>query len=96
MLISIVASLVVVGIGFFNPNFFKQITDLVSTVDFHTALMKVMLSFLLFSGAIHINVNDLEKEGASIITFSTIGVFISTFIVAGLFFFNGEILWPFY
>ncbi len=48
--------------------------------------MKVMLSFLLFAGAIHIDLNTLKKESLSIFTFSTIGVIISTFIVAVLFY----------
>ncbi|MEO6406782.1 MAG: sodium:proton antiporter [Ferruginibacter sp.] len=86
MIISIIASLAVVGIGFFSPDFFKKTTDLIRAVDFHTALMKVMLSFLLFAGAIHIDINKLKKESTSIITFSTIGVLLSTFIVGGLMF----------
>ena len=48
--------------------------------------MKVMLSFLLFAGAIHIDLNLLKKESLSIVTFSTIGVLISTFFVACLFY----------
>ncbi|MEO7393990.1 MAG: sodium:proton antiporter [Chitinophagaceae bacterium] len=86
MIISIIASLGVVGIGFFSPDFFKQTTDIIKAIDFHTALMKVMLSFLLFAGAIHIDINKLKKESVSIITFSTVGVLLSTFIVAALLF----------
>ncbi len=86
MIISIVASLGVVVVGFFSPHFFKKTTDIISAVDFHTALMKVMLSFLLFAGALHIDINKLKKESTSIITFSTIGVLLSTFIVASLLF----------
>ncbi len=86
MIISIVASLGVVGIGFFSPDFFKKTIDIIRAIDFHTALMKVMLSFLLFAGAIHVDINKLKKESASIITFSTIGVLLSTFIVAALLF----------
>lgn len=87
MLISIVVSLCIIGIGNFNPAFFKQVTDLISTIDFHTALMKMMLNFLLFAGAIHIDINQLKHEKLSIITFSTIGVLVSTFIIGGLLFF---------
>jgi CPA1 family monovalent cation:H+ antiporter len=86
MIISIAASLIIVGIGFFNREFFRTTSDLISNIDFHTALMKVMLSFLLFAGAIHIDINKLKKEKASIIMFSTIGILLSTFIVAGLLF----------
>jgi len=91
MLISIIASLVVVGGGFFHPAFFKQTIELIGTFDFNTALMKVMLGFLLFAGAIHINVNKLKSESAAIITFSTLGVLISTFVVGGLFFFAAKL-----
>jgi len=86
MIISIVASLGVVGIGFFSPDFFKKTIDIIRAIDFHTALMKVMLSFLLFAGATHVDINKLKKESTSIITFSTIGVLLSTFIVAALLF----------
>jgi len=87
MLLSLVASLVIIAIGLLNPAFFEGTKKLVSTIDFHTALMKVMLSFLLFAGAIHIDINLLKKESDEIFMFSTIGVLVSTFIVAGLFYF---------
>ena len=64
MIISIIASLGVVGVGYLSPDFFKKTTDVISVIDFHTALMKVMLSFLLFAGAIHIDVNKLKMESA--------------------------------
>jgi CPA1 family monovalent cation:H+ antiporter len=48
--------------------------------------MKVMLAFLLFAGAIHIDIKKLKRESAAIITFSTVGVIISTFVVAVLMF----------
>lgn len=84
MLISLVASLFVIGIGEYNPAFFSKATNFIGSINFDTALMKVMLSFLLFAGAIHINVNELKEQMLPIITFSTIGVLISTFIVAAL------------
>ncbi len=87
MIISLIASLVVIGIGFFNPEFFRKTTEAMSTIDFQTALMKVMLSFLLFAGAIHIDSSKLKTEGVSILVFATIGVMISTFIVAFLLYF---------
>ncbi len=87
MIISLIASLCVIGIGFFNPEFFRKTTQAISTIDFQTALMKVMLSFLLFAGAIHIDSSKLKTEGVSILVFATIGVMISTFIVAFLLYF---------
>jgi CPA1 family monovalent cation:H+ antiporter len=86
MVISLIASLIIILIGLLHLGFFIETKKVVSTIDFHTALKKVMLSFLLFAGAIHIDINKLKKERASIIAFSTIGVLLSTFIVAGLLF----------
>jgi len=84
MLISLVASLFVIGIGNYHPAFFAKTTSFIGSIDFDTALMKVMLSFLLFAGAIHINVNELKEQQVPVITFSTIGTLISTFVVAAL------------
>lgn len=84
MLISLLISLLIFLIGFVHPEVFLGITRLVSTIDFSTALMKVMLGFLLFAGAMHIDIHLLRRESAAIILFSTIGVLISTFVVGGL------------
>jgi Na+:H+ antiporter len=86
MLISLIASLAVIGIGNIYPEFFTQTIQSVSAIDFNTIVLKVMLSFLLFAAAIHIDVKKLRSERMSIITFSTIGVFISTVTVGALFF----------
>lgn len=84
MVISLIASLFVIATGRFQPELFKTTINFISSVDFHTALMNVMLSFLLFAGAIHIDIHQLREQRTSVITFSTIGVLISTFIVAAL------------
>lgn len=81
MLISLIASLLVVGIGYIFPEFFFKTTEALGAIDFQTAVMKVMLSFLLFAAAIQIDAKKLKKERITIITFSTIGVLISTLVV---------------
>ncbi len=86
MLLSLIVSLFVIATGNIHPGLFIKITDVIKAIDFNTALMKVMLAFLLFAGAIHIDVKQLKKESAAIITFSTIGVIVSTFIIAALMF----------
>lgn len=84
MTISIIASLAAVVLGWWRPGIFETTIHLIQTVDFNTILMKIMLSFLLFAGAIHVNINDLRKESKAVLTFSTVGVLISTFAVGGL------------
>jgi CPA1 family monovalent cation:H+ antiporter len=46
-----------------------------------------MLSFMLFAGAIHIDIKVLDKEKIPVIIFSTFGVLLSTFIIGILMFF---------
>lgn len=87
MIISTVASLLVIGVGKYDPGIFRASMYQLSQLDFHTILMKVMLSFLLFAGAIHLDIHNLRKERLPIIVFSTIGVVISTIVVGVAFYF---------
>jgi monovalent cation:H+ antiporter, CPA1 family len=84
MIISLLASLLIIGIGILDPRFFLSVTTEISKIDFHTALMKIMLSFLLFAGAINVDAQKLKREITSVSAFSTIGVLLSTFIIGGL------------
>lgn len=84
MLISLVASLFVIFLGNYSPHIFNNVTNFIGAIDFDTALMRVMLSFMLFAGAIHLDLQKLKEQRLSVITFSTIGVVLSTFIIATL------------
>ena len=86
MLISLIASLIVIGIKNIYPDFFLKAIEDISAIDFHNAVMKVMLSFLLFAAAINIDSKKLRSERTAIITFSTISVLISTILVGTLFY----------
>lgn len=86
MIIALVSSLVAVLIGNIYPAFFSETIELIKSVDFYQVLMKIMLGFLLFAGSIHVNLQEMRKERLPILTFSTLGVLISTFIVGGLLF----------
>ncbi len=50
-------------------------------VDFNYTLLHGMLSFLLFAGALHVNLEDLRKQRWVILTLATVGVITSTFII---------------
>jgi CPA1 family monovalent cation:H+ antiporter len=54
---------------------------LLATIDFDFALLHGMLSFLLFAGALHINLDDLAEKKWIIATLATVGVVASTFLV---------------
>lgn len=81
MLISLLASLIVISIGTVRPKFFNSIIEVIRNINFYNALMQVMLGFLLFAGAMHIDAKKLRTERTAVITFSTIGVILSTFII---------------
>lgn len=86
MVIALVCSLLAVFAGHVSPSFKKIPESVVNSLDFESLLMKVMLSFLLFAGAVHIDVQKLKKQMVPIITFATAGVLLSTFVVGGLMF----------
>jgi len=87
MLLSLLASLIIIILGTVSPAFFLETSNAIGLIDFQTVLLHIMLSFLLFAGAIHIDSKKLKSERLSVITFSTIGVIISTFVVGSLLYF---------
>ena len=52
-------------------------------INFHETLMQGMLSFLLFAGALHVNLSDLRNQKWIIALFATVGVLASTFLIGG-------------
>ncbi len=60
------------------PALERQIETLIGSIDFNHLLMDGMLSFLLFAGALHINLLDLRAHRWSIGLLATLGVLIST------------------
>jgi CPA1 family monovalent cation:H+ antiporter len=73
------------------PEFYRFFCDIIVNADFKTLLLDGILSFLLFAGALHVNLGALNKEKKSIFLFATLGVLISTFIVGGLVFFGAQL-----
>jgi len=66
------------------PAFYNFFCDIVVDLDFKSLLLNGILSFLLFAGAIHVNLEQLSKEKWPILLFATLGVLISTYLVGGL------------
>lgn len=55
----------------------------VQSLDFPQAVMGYMLAFLLFAGAMHVDLSELRRRRLSIWTLATLGVVASTAIVGG-------------
>ena len=59
----------------------RPIEAVLQKIDFDDTLMKGMLSFLLFAGALHVDLDDLLSRKWAIGIMATVGVTLSTFIV---------------
>ena len=81
MLITIVFTLVVFAISYVDDTLLNAERFIISQIDFKTVLLDVMLSFLLFAGALHTNFEQLKVQRWPIFVFSTLGVLVSTFLV---------------
>ena len=86
MVLAIVLSAVVLFAGLIEPDLLKFATSLTEEFDFSVLLIDVMLPFLLFAGAISVNVHELLKDKLTILLLASFGVVFSTFVVGtGLF-----------
>ena len=81
MVLAIGLSISVLAIGFISPNFLETATSLIQSFDFEVLLIDVMLPFLLFAGAISVDVHELLKDKVTILLLATFGVIFSTFAV---------------
>lgn len=82
MLIAILMSLCLILLDFLKLiSVYKHAIIIFKSIDFNKTLLHGMLSFLLFAGSIHINLEDIAKHKWIIGVLSTVSVIISTFIV---------------
>jgi monovalent cation:H+ antiporter, CPA1 family len=82
MLIALVLSLSLVGLSRLGVNLEPYAERVLAKVSFSETLLQGMLSFLLFAGALHIELEDLLRHRVVISVLATVGVLTSTFLVA--------------
>jgi len=87
MLIALLSSIILLVVGQFNAAVLEGTKGLVSEIDFPRVLLEVLLSFLLFAGALHTDMNLMREQKWSILSFATLGVVLSTFLMGGLFYY---------
>ncbi len=84
MVCSLVFSLVLVLLGNHGYAEGERIaSNIISQIEFDNTLLNGMLGFLLFAGAMHINLDDLLKRKWTIGLLASVGVITSMFLVAG-------------
>ena len=87
MLLGLIIALLVIVSKPLLPTVYTYFCDIVLNANFTTILLDVMLGFLLFAGALHVDISALKRERWAVFLFATIGVLISTTLVGlGLYF----------
>ena len=86
MLIGLIMSLGLLALKPLGLDLTPQANTILGEIDFNQTLMHGMLSYLLFAGALHVNLTDLAEQKWLIATLATLGVLASTTII-------GVLLW---
>jgi len=79
LLIGLVLSALLLLFG--NESLRVKADVFVSEIDFNRTVMDVMLSFLLFAGALHVNLSDLRSQRRVVAILASVGLVVSTFLV---------------
>jgi len=87
MVITIIFTMGVFALSYFDATLLNAERYIISQIDFKTVLLDIMLSFLLFAGALHTDFDQLKKQRWPILTFSTLGILVSTFLVGIIMFY---------
>jgi len=92
MLLGLVFSFAIIITGQFKPELSEYAKSFVENVELDETLLGIMLSYLLFAGALHVKLQDLSNQRWIIGILSTFGVIISTFLVGSASYFILKIL----
>jgi CPA1 family monovalent cation:H+ antiporter len=82
-IVTLIISMFVIAMLKVFPDWFTPINHLLGAIDFKETVLNVMLGYLLFAGALHVNAIDLRKNLFPIIYLASFGVLTST-ILSGL------------
>jgi CPA1 family monovalent cation:H+ antiporter len=81
MVIALLVSLGLIALSRLGIGLEEDAQRLLANIDFDETLLHGMLSFLLFAGALHVNLSDLARQKWIISLLATLGVIGSTFII---------------
>ncbi|SIO72755.1 sodium/proton antiporter, CPA1 family [Burkholderia sp. GAS332] len=85
MAIALVSSLILVVLGETGVVEVDKYAHFVPSIDFGNLVFHGFLAFLLFAGALHVDLTDLYKVKWTVTILSTVGTIISTFVIGVLF-----------
>jgi hypothetical protein len=81
MLVSILVSIGMILADLLGLGIAREGEYLLKNIDFKNTLMVWMLGFLLFAGALNVELNALHEQKWNVLVFSTVGVIFSTVYV---------------
>lgn len=84
MLISLLFSVGIILLKYAGLDFTLQAEHILNSIEFDDALMNGMLSYLLFAGALHVNLENLARQKWLIGSLAIFGILISTFVIGTL------------
>ena len=86
VIIALAVSVVVMAVDALVPELGLEasVRRTLTDIDFEDTLMKGVLSFLLFAGALHVDLDSLVRRRWAISILATVGIITSTVIVSGL------------
>ena len=84
LILGMLLSLAELGLENYVPAVYNKIPHLIGQLDFNYFLMDMVLPFLLFAGAIHIDFSELKKQKWSVFMFAFFSTLISTLLVGYL------------
>lgn len=82
VLMALISAVLLLGVDSLVPDWgvSQTVQHWLDEIDFNRTLMHGMLSFLLFAGALHVDLNSLLESKVRVGTLATVGVILSTFI----------------
>lgn len=87
MLLALIMSITILGVGTFVPEVKNLARNILEGIDFKEVLLNIMLSFLLFAGALHVDIQKLKEEGLPVGILAFGATLLSTFLVGAITFY---------
>lgn len=83
LVMGLVSSLILIGVEIALPDvsLYEDLRRLLRQIDFQEAVLNGMLAFLLFAGALHVNLAVLKSRAWAVGLMATVGVLISTSVI---------------
>lgn len=82
MLLSLAMSALVAMVGHAVPGLHERAAAFINHINFSAVVLHGMLAFLLFAGALNLNLGDLAKQKAAVTSLSTFGTLFSAGLIA--------------